>query len=316
MFLGIDCASKLTADAAKKARSAGFSFAGRYLVPPEKYAKALTKQEAEAICAAGMRILAVYETTANRAAQGWDAGAYDGRVARECAEKIGMPKNGIIYFAVDFEPRDYELGAIAQYFSGAFSAAGGYEIGVYGPYKVIESIHQHGVCKGYWQCVGWSYNKHSAHRNVYQKYWSGHEKSQEAQKKIGVPVDINECEDMDRAGLWTLAASGGAVHAPTAAEPEKAEPVANQAEGNVSDMAAGIREITSEVISDLVEKMSPLDAYQILKKAQEHGATLAIPEWGAEEYQQAVNAGITDGTRPMGFVTRLEAALMALRSGR
>ena len=79
-------------------------------------------------------------------------------------------------------------------------------------------------------------------------------------------------------------------------------------------------EITNETIQQLLKTMSPLQCYELLKKAQEHAATLPLPDWAqgetkeAKEYAEAKESGITDGTRPMGLVTRLEAALMALRA--
>lgn len=39
-----------------------------------------------------------------------------------------------------------------------------------------------------------------------------------------------------------------------------------------------------------------------------------LPAWAEEEFAAAVAAGITDGSRPNGYATRLEAALMALRA--
>ena len=39
-----------------------------------------------------------------------------------------------------------------------------------------------------------------------------------------------------------------------------------------------------------------------------------IPGWAKAEYQEAIDLGITDGSRPNAPVTRLEAALMALRA--
>ena len=39
-----------------------------------------------------------------------------------------------------------------------------------------------------------------------------------------------------------------------------------------------------------------------------------IPEWVKAEYQEAIDLGITDGSRPSGPATRWEAALMALRA--
>lgn len=199
MYLGIDCATKLTANTAKGIREAGYCFAGRYLVPPKVYTyKGLTEAEAKIITDAGLRMLTVWETTANRAMGGASSGAEDGEKARSCAEAIHMPTTGIIYFAVDFEAMPTDFPTIRAYLKAAREHTGDYEIGVYGSYRVIEDIAKTGICKAYWQCVGWSYGKQSSHRNVYQAQWD--------KTVCGVNVDINECEDLDEAGTWTYQA--------------------------------------------------------------------------------------------------------------
>lgn len=192
MTRGIDTAAKLTAKQARELWAAGYSFAGRYLVPSGW--KALTKAEAEIITGAGLRLLTVWETVAERPKGGAAAGAADGAAARRCAEAIGMPARGIIYFAVDFGAAQSDMPAIEAYLRAARANTGPYEIGVYGPYDVIEYMAERQVCKAYWQCVGWSGGRHSKHRDVYQAEWE--------QLVAGVMVDINECADLDAAGIW------------------------------------------------------------------------------------------------------------------
>lgn len=40
----------------------------------------------------------------------------------------------------------------------------------------------------------------------------------------------------------------------------------------------------------------------------------SVPSWAVDEFQQAIEAGITDGSRPLAPCTRYEAAIMALRA--
>lgn len=193
MVRGIDCASRLTAQTAAAIRAEGYAFAGRYLVPDGW--KMLTKAEAEAITGAGLRLLTVWETTADRAKGGAAAGAADGAMALKCAREIGMPESGIIYFAVDYEPQAGDMDAIEAYLRAARANTGPYEIGVYGPYSVIETMAERRACKAFWQCVAWSYGRKSGYLDVYQGWFY--------QQAAGLTVDINECPDMDRAGIWT-----------------------------------------------------------------------------------------------------------------
>ena len=196
---GIDCTQRLDKRAAAAIKAAGYDFAGRYLVPlvGSLKEKALTRGEAEAITEAGLTLLTVWETTSDRAKGGATAGTADGRRALECARAIGMPEQGMIYFAVDYDAPAGDMPAIEEYFRAARAETEDYEVGVYGPYRVIEYLAQRRVCRGYWQCVGWSGGQLSAYRNVYQAQWG--------KVVAGIPVDIDDCPDMARAGLWDYA---------------------------------------------------------------------------------------------------------------
>jgi hypothetical protein len=182
MIKGIDCATPLTAKTAAAIAAAGYSFAARYLVPTGY--KRLTRAEAEAITAAGMQIVSVYETTADRAAGGATNGAIDGSNAAGTARAIGQPAGSAIYFAVDFDaqPKDYD--AIEAYFRAAARQIIGYEIGVYGSYAVIEEMARRGAAKHFWQTYAWSRGKKSLRANLYQ--W------QNDTRLAGIGVDLNE----------------------------------------------------------------------------------------------------------------------------
>lgn len=197
MIKGIDCATKLNAITANAVKQAGYAFVGRYLVPNSGNLswKALTKEEAKIINDAGLRLLTVWETTADRVKGGAIAGAADGTNALKCARDINMPTTGIIYFAVDYDAQPNEMATIEAYLRAARDNTCDYEIGVYGSYRVIEEMAARNACKAFWQCVAWSYGNKSNHLNIYQG-WFG-------QKVAGVNVDINECSDMDKAGIWS-----------------------------------------------------------------------------------------------------------------
>lgn len=199
MIKGIDCATKLTAITAAGIKTAGYEFAGRYLVPNEGVLawKALTAEEARVITDAGLRLLTVWETTADRVKGGATAGREDGARAYQCAKEIGMPANGIIYFAVDYDAQPADYRTIADYLAAARTQTGEYEVGVYGSYSVVEEMAGQYVCKGFWQCLAWSYGRKSDHLTVYQGEFG--------LTVAGVPVDGNECPDMDTAGIWTYA---------------------------------------------------------------------------------------------------------------
>ena len=191
---GVDCATRLTEKTAKGIADAGYEFVGRYLVPLRGNLrwKALTRAEARIISDAGLQILTVYETTADRAKGGKVYGTIDGASARECADAIGLPKDAVIYFAVDYQTKEYDV--VEQYLRGVKQFLGPYKMGVYGSYYVVEAMRSRGVTNYLWQCVAWSYRMVSPHYSVYQHTAGA--------SVAGVAVDINDCPDMDRAGLW------------------------------------------------------------------------------------------------------------------
>lgn len=63
-----------------------------------------------------------------------------------------------------------------------------------------------------------------------------------------------------------------------------------------------------------VSKLTGEQCYEILRKAQDYAAKLPAPGWAEEELKNALDRGITDGTRPAALITRCEAAIMAGRA--
>lgn len=198
---GIDCSARLNAASAKKIKSLGYDFVGRYCVPISR-AKAVTPAEARAILDAGLGLLLCWELTADRVKGGAAKGSADGVSAANCAKALGAPAGTTLYFAVDYEASDGEMDAIAAYLKAAQQAAPDYRCGVYGSYAVVQEMAKRGVCACYWQCVAWSYGKLSPHRNVYQREWQNGPEAADVGKALGFAVDINECADLTRAGIW------------------------------------------------------------------------------------------------------------------
>lgn len=201
MIRGIDCASPASARAAEILKAEGFEFVCRYLVPPS-YTKALSWAEAEILHAAGLDILLVWETTAARMRGGTAAGREDGARAYARARELGVPETTTLYFAADFDACPEDMSALRAYLAAARDQTGPYEVGVYGSYRVIEAMKT-SVAKGFWQCVAWSGGNISDAMTVYQAQWQGAEEAKALGAKLGFAVDIDECPDMDKAGMWS-----------------------------------------------------------------------------------------------------------------
>lgn len=195
MKRGFDCATPLTAMTAAAFASGGFSFSARYLVPSGW--KALTKLEAELINQAGIDIVSVFETTADRALGGRAAGLADGATAVQVAKKVGQPIGSCIYFAVDFEAKSSQMATVIEYIRAASESTPEYATGVYGSHAVIEAVYAAGACSRFWQTRAWSYGKVSNRANIYQ-YDCGPQGLGLTMNGIG--VDLNESFGSE--GAW------------------------------------------------------------------------------------------------------------------
>jgi hypothetical protein len=187
MIKGFDCATPLTEVTAATFAADGYLFAARYLVPSGW--KALTKEEVEIINKAGLDIVSVFETKADRALGGRAAGLVDGVAAAKVAKRIRQLKGSCIYFAVDFEATASQMKTIIDYIQAASEVTPDYTTGVYGSYAVIEAVRKAGACSKFWQTRAWSYGKKSTAANIYQ-YDCGPQGLGLTMNGIG--VDLNE----------------------------------------------------------------------------------------------------------------------------
>jgi hypothetical protein len=156
---GLDANSDCTGLASDIA-AAGIQFAARYY--SDIAVKAMTLAEAEALSAAGIKVVAVFQNSNNSIEKFSTAiGFRQAAKALELAASVGQPELSAIYFAVDFDPEESEvLGAIADYFKAvkaAFEAAPTtFSIGVYGSGLTCRIIRDSGFAEYTWlsQSVG------------------------------------------------------------------------------------------------------------------------------------------------------------------
>jgi hypothetical protein len=214
MAKGFDCASALTQAVAERFRADGFEFVCRYLVPTGW--KKLTRQEAEAVSAAGLKIVSVYETTASRALGGRSAGQIDGAIAAQTAYAIGQPAGSRIYFAVDFDAAPGHMDTVIEYICAASEATPDYRTGVYGSAAVMEAVMAAQACSGFWQTYAWSKGRRISGIHIYQ-YDNG---PQGLGKPMhGINVDLDEAQG--DVGWWSTGAP--AVQEPPEAIEEELE---------------------------------------------------------------------------------------------
>lgn len=136
-------------------KAAGMGFVVRYVSTPGN-PKNLTLTEAKELHQAGLGIVLVFETTANRALGGLKAGRTDAKSARAQAKQIGYPDAAPIYYAVDFDMQPDQAKKVVGYFVGAASVDGHANVGVYGGLAAVKAVLDAKACLYAWQTYGWS----------------------------------------------------------------------------------------------------------------------------------------------------------------
>lgn len=170
---------------------AGIAFVCRYL--SNDTGKNLTPEEVTALRAVGVTVVANWESTANRAEDGYQAGVQDATTALAQAESCGMPTGRPIYFSVD---EDTTVGPnITGYFQGVASVLGLARTGAYGGYKVISGLLNAGLVSWAWQTYAWS---------GWPTQWDNRANIRQVQNNVGlggVFVDYNHAMTTDY-GQW------------------------------------------------------------------------------------------------------------------
>ena len=144
--IAADCATILTAQKAQALYNAGYRYVGRYLTGTYGggISKALTREEIQHICDAGLRFWPIYQTTARENAYFTPAqGTEDAKKAIAATAALGIPRGTIIYFAVDFDAMDYQVTSnIIPYFQKVHEemSKGIYKTGIYGARNICSRV--------------------------------------------------------------------------------------------------------------------------------------------------------------------------------
>lgn len=180
---GLDYSSARPSPTAIKA--AGYDFICRYLSHQPN--KNISADEAAAAQAAGLSIVLVWESTANRALEGFAAGSQDAQSALQVAQSANCSSIPAIYFAVDFDASPADQAKIDDYLKGAASVLGLQRVGVYGGYWVVKRCFDNGTAAWGWQTYAWSGGN-----------WDGRAHLRQIQNGVsfqGMDVDIDEAID-------------------------------------------------------------------------------------------------------------------------
>lgn len=177
--------------------AAGKKFACRYGGPGTED-KWLHLDEAQALAAAGISIVANAEGAASGAMGGRSVGVAHAQSADAWFRTCGMPSDKPIYFSVDFDVTFGQWSTVADYLRGAASVIGAPRVGIYGGRHAIEWARRDGVAKWFWQTYAWSSVNGSTvwvPGNHIEQYHNG-------VTVAGAPVDLNRALQNDF-GQWT-----------------------------------------------------------------------------------------------------------------
>jgi hypothetical protein len=136
----------------------GYGFVGRYLSPDpanDQNGKNLLAGELQLLLAAGLSVIVVEESLAQRILGGHDAGVADAQHGDAVVKALGMA--GLpVYFACDFDASPQQQEAINDYLRGAASVIGVRRVGLYSGFWPITRAFNAGLITYGWQAYAWS----------------------------------------------------------------------------------------------------------------------------------------------------------------
>ena len=119
----------------------GYNVVGRYLTGSEK---GMSAEEAKRILDNGLSFFPIFQETLYTdtiSKYNSNLGISDANKATTKANELGIPKDTIIYYAIDFDPTDYEIQTyVIPYFQSIYNNRGNYKVGVYGTRNVCQQI--------------------------------------------------------------------------------------------------------------------------------------------------------------------------------
>ncbi|MFD8087168.1 glycoside hydrolase domain-containing protein [Kitasatospora sp. NPDC059722] len=150
-----DGVTKITPARAQALKDAGYQYVGRYLSNPSTTSlpeKQIQPGELDTIRQYGLRCFPIYQTWSRSADYfSYNQGTSDAFRAIEWARFHGFKAGTTIYFAVDYDAMDGEVGSyVIPHFRGVHhtvSENSSYQVGVYGPRNVCQRVADAGFAR-------------------------------------------------------------------------------------------------------------------------------------------------------------------------
>jgi hypothetical protein len=199
-MIGFDAAQDCTPILAN-AKASGVSWVGRYL--SFNSSKNLSRPEAEAIRAAGIDIVSIWEARGDLFRTFTKENATrEGNEALALAEEVGQPRHTAIYFAVDFDAtqQQIEAGVIPYFLEINARLYGQYKVGAYGSGLVLSRLDAEGLIEFDWLAGAMGWQGSQAYKNAHmQEIAQGRDSDPWG---FGFPIDTDEAADGTDFGSW------------------------------------------------------------------------------------------------------------------
>ena len=134
-------------------KAGGYSFIGRYLPVRGAMWRPVTTAELDAAAAAGVDTFFWFESTGDRALDGYAAGVADAKEALNALASLRVPTTTPVYYTVDFNLLDGSR--IDAYFRGIASVVPVSQIGAYGNYTTVNWLYRHSLATYFCQPTAW-----------------------------------------------------------------------------------------------------------------------------------------------------------------
>jgi hypothetical protein len=204
---GIDLATD-SSDVLNEVKGSLVDFVARYYRDPGSRWPALSPSEAQRLSAAGVKIVAVWESHSRDPAYfSYSQGYHDAVTSYGEARVIGQPAGTAIYFAVDFnalwlQPIDEYFRGIAAGLAAANGGHADYAVGVYGSGLVCDALKRSGLARYCWLSNAFA--------------WEGSTEYEDWNIRQGNPLpELSFNQDSDEArndyGAFAVPDSGGAI---------------------------------------------------------------------------------------------------------
>lgn len=129
----------------------------------------LTADEVKSLVKAGIAIVPTFETYPSRALGGYNAGVNDAKDVEKFLEQVGLPRDSVVYFTVDFNPDMAQMESVKEYFRGIVSIHSVVLTGVYGGYMTVRTLKSYGLVGYVWQTYAWSSGQWFSGANIRQE---------------------------------------------------------------------------------------------------------------------------------------------------